>query len=280
MSVRTRIGTMLREPLVQFLLAGGLLFAGHGLWQTYGDRASRTILVTGADIERLAAIWAGEAGRPPSAEDIEALLAEHVREEVLFREALRLGLEEGDTVIRRRLAQKMRFLIEESDPPDAPAEADLVAAYKADPEAWAEPERLSFRHIPFSFAPDGASREDEIAAALGEIRRDPALATGLGDPFILSRSYENVSRLDTARLFGRDFADALFGVDGEGWTGPVASRLATHLVLVERRSDARVPPFDEVRDRVSAAVTETRWREANEAALARLLERYPVVIDR
>lgn len=280
MPQKSRIAAILREPLFQFLIAGAILFAVHGLWQTFNDRSARTIYVTGGDLERLATIWASEAGRAPSAEDVEALLAEHVREEVLYREALRLGLDEGDTVIRRRLAQKMRFLIEESDPPDAPTEADLLAAYEATPETWTEPDRLSFVHVPFSFSPDGDNRQTEMTAALADLRRNPALAEMLGDPFILSRSYDNVSRIDIARLFGREFADALFGTEGNDWTGPLPSRLATHLVRIEARQDARLLPFEEARDRVAATVTEARWRATNEAALAELLERYPVVIDR
>lgn len=241
--------------------------------------AEHTVIVTEGELQRMADIWASEAGRAPTRDDIEAILAEYVREEVLFREAERLGLGVGDTVVRRRLAQKMRFLIEESDPPNAPTEAELREAYEAAPEEYAEPARVSFIHVPFSFSPGGDTRAEEISASLTALRNDEANWRAIGDPFMLSRRYERATHADLTRLFGDRFADAVFLEASGKWSGPIRSRLAEHLVRIEELTPGHVPEFERVRDKVATAETEARWRSANEAALAKLMKRYTIILD-
>lgn len=272
---------LLKEPLVHFLLIGAIVFGLHSLWSARRVEADRTITISAAQVQRLSAIWAGEAGRDPTAQDVQRLLADYVQEEALYREALRLGLDRDDTIIRRRLAQKMGFVMTREGP-DAPlSEADLRTAYEENPQTYARPPRLSFTHVPFNFAAPGESREADMAAALETLSRAETLAdpARLGDPFLLSRVHIGLSETETARLFGQAFAAQLFSLEGEGWSGPHRSRLAWHLIKIDDRIDGGLPPFEEVIETVRTREIERRRRAANEAEMSKLLERYTVIIN-
>lgn len=269
-----------REPLVHFLIIGVLVFGGHGLWRALQADTDKTIHIDAAQLQRLSAIWAGEAGREPSADDVRALLAEYVREEVLYREAQRLGLARDDTIIRRRLAQKMGFLLEREGPAEPLSEAELRAAFDRDPSVYARPPRLGLVHVPFNFTADDSSREAEMDAVLGELTGagdvDPA---GLGDAFLLSRNHAGLSEVDVGRLFGRDFAAQIFSLEPNRWHGPLRSRLADHLVRIETRDEGGVPAFEAVVAEVRAREEEGRRRALEEAEMSELMDRYTIILD-
>ena len=274
--------SLLREPLIHFLVIGALVFTLHGLWSARQSTAERTIEISAAQMQRLSTIWASEAGREPTPEDIKSLIAEYVREEALYREALRLGLDRDDTIIRRRLAQKMGFIIGQTAPPAELSLAEIRAAYEQAPELYANPPRISFQHVPYNFAPDGQNRDNEMEAALANLVNpaDDTDWTKLGDPFLLSRTHEKLSEAEVARLFGRDFATDLFALQTRSkWTGPHRSRLAWHLINVTALDEGGTPAFEDIVDKVRVRETERREREVNEAAMSALLERYVVKLN-
>jgi hypothetical protein len=271
---------LLKEPLVHFLLIGTLVFAAHTVWQARQTTAERTIIISQDALQRLSTIWAGEAGREPTPDDVRGLLAEYVREEVLYREALRLGLDDDDTIIRRRLAQKMGFLLSNDADEQLLTEADLRAAYDANPEAYRQPPRISLVHVPFNFSPDGSSRASEITAIADLLESEDApRADTLGDPFMLARRHIDIDETSLARLFGREFAQAVFELPEGQWSQPLRSRLADHLVRIDRKSAGGIPPFEDVSQTVLNDETERRKRARDGAALAELLDRYDVIID-
>lgn len=272
---------LLREPLLHFLIIGALVFGVHTLWSRAQSDAERTISISAQQVQRLTAIWASEAGRAPNADDVKGLLAEYIREEVLYREALQLGLDRDDTIIRRRLAQKMGFVVTQDEAGPPLTEADLRAAFEANKETYARPPRLSFVHVPFNFPRDGGSREEEIEGALDALQADDPQEewTRLGDAFLLSRTHIDLTEVELARLFGREFARQVFGLEGSGWAGPLRSRLATHLVRIDGRAEGGIPDFEEIIETVRTRVTEERIRAANEAAMAELRARYTVIIN-
>ena len=135
---------LLREPFVHFVLLGGLLFAGHSLWQKHVVKTDHTIFVDPAEIQRQAQIFASENQRQPSETDLDGLLFAHIEEQALMREAKRLGLDEEDTIIRRRLAQKMRFMIEDVSVPELPEKAELQAWFKENPTYFIP---VSYTHL-------------------------------------------------------------------------------------------------------------------------------------
>lgn len=270
-----------REPLVHFLIIGALIFGVHGWWSERQAQADRTISISTEQIQRLATIWASETGREPTRAEMKSMLAEYQAEEVLYREALRLGLQREDTIIRRRLAQKMRFLVARDELVEPLSEAELAQAYEANKDSYARAERVDFMHVPFNFDADGDDRAEEMAAALRALETggSRADASEMGDPFLLSRTHKGMTRTELTRLFGRDFAAQVFALEGDDWAGPIRSRLANHLVRVQRRQKPEIPAFEGIREEVRAIETQKRVREANDAEMAKLLERYTFIIN-
>ena len=271
----------LKQPLVQFVLFGAVLFAVHAIWSCYVASEEQTIHVRTERLQQLSTVAADELGRSPTGEDMRRLLADYVREEVLYREALRLGLDRNDTIIRRRLAQKMGFLLNATEPQNPLGYAELRAAYEANPDLYAEPARISFDHIPFTASDETAPRTEDIAAALVALI-DPETDTDwteLGDPFLLSRTHIDIAQSELARLFGEPFAERVFQAERTGWMGPVQSRLATHLIRITQRTPRTVPPFEAVIEQVRAYETARRESAARDTAMQALIDRYTVILD-
>lgn len=262
-----------REPLVHFIILGTLLFAGHMLWQKHVTKADYTITVTAEEMERQALIFAGENRRQPTDEDLKALLFSHVEEQVLMREAQRLGLSEDDTIIRRRLAQKMRFIIEDVDTPDLPDEAELRSWFEANIDDFITAETRSFSHIYFSPETDGVAAEDRAATVLADLTSD---WQSLGDPFMLKREFKDLRVIEVTRLFGPAFAESVFAASEGSWQGPVESAFGLHLIRLNSITPKIVPTFEDARGDVEAAWQEKARRSANQNNLKTLMQKYTV----
>jgi len=276
----SRRGALVREPLVHFLVIGAILFGAHSVWTARQASSETTILISQDALQRLSAIWAAEAGREPTSDDVRGLLAEYVREEVLYREAQRLGLDEDDTIIRRRLAQKMGFLLSNDTQTLTLSEADLKQSYQENRVSYREPERVDLIHVPFGFATDGASRQSEMESAVDQLQgANPPPSETLGDPFMLSRTHADIDQANLARLFGQDFADAAFSLPDGQWSAPLRSRLADHLVKITARTKGGIPPFEDVVEEVRRRETERLERQRDASALEELMQRYRVIID-
>ena len=266
--------TRRRSPLAVFLLLGAGVFAvDRGL---EGPGGERVITVTDEQIGAIRERWAAQWGRPPTGRELSGLIDEAVREEVLYREALRRGLDRGDPIIRRRLAQKMTFLLEDRTEAPQAAAGDLDTYYAARAERYREPRRTTFRHVflsrdrPTDPQRDAAALLRAVQAADGDGWRR------LGDPFALLREYADRTDQEIAELFGGGFAAALPALAAGTWQGPVESAHGAHLVQVVGRVEPRLPALDEVRGRVADDLLESRRREQNRAALLALRERYEV----
>ena len=263
------------SPLVLFLLLGIGVFA-LDRWLADGDAERRVIAVTDAQIASISERWVAQWGRAPSGQELQGLIDEAVKEEILYREAQRLALDRDDPIVRRRLAQKMTFMLEDNTDVPAPAAHEVEAHYAAHAEQYREPRRTTFRHL-FLSADRRADPWTDAAALLHDLR-----AGGddrwrqLGDPFMLLREYADRTDQELAELFGGDFAAALPDLAVGEWQGPVRSAHGTHLVRVLGRREPRVPDLDDVRDRVVQDLVETRRRAQNQAAFEVLRERYEV----
>ena len=265
-----------RSPLVVFLLLGVAVFVVDRWLDDAG--AGRVVTVTEEQLGAIHERWAAQWGRPPTGRELEGLIDEAVREEILYREARRRGLDRGDAIIRRRLAQKMTFLLEDSaEAPStrAATAGDIETYYAAHAERYREPRRTTFRHVFLSTERREAG--GDAAALLREVRD----GTGdgwrqLGDPFMLLREYADRTDQEIAELFGGAFAGALPALAAGAWQGPLESAHGVHLVLVIGRTGPRRPALDEIRNRVAEDLLESRRRERNEAALRELRERYEI----
>lgn len=270
-----------RDPFVVFLAIGALLFALDWL---RGDGAEdKEIFVSRTEVARLADLWEAQSGRPPSADELEGLVQATVREEVLFREAVRLGLDQDDTIIRRRLAQKMGFLIDDNTRIPEPSPSELSAWFAARRERYEEPSRWSFRHVFYSVDRRGEQSAREQASS--DLRLLGAGGDGwraLGDPFMLQREYAARTAQDVAELFGRRFATALLEqqVSSAGrWFGPVVSALGLHLVQIREFVPQRQRSLEEARTQVLEDYRREQRERANDDAFRELRARYVVEID-
>lgn len=265
---------LLREPLLHFTLAAALIFLLYSLFAPGGRDGERTILVSEAELERMAALYASESGALPGPDDMQAMLADHVETAALAREARRLGLDQGDTVVERRLAQKMRFMVDDLTAVEEPGEDTLRAWYETHTDRFAVPARYSFDHVFFREAD-----ETRIEAAKIALSEDPQTWRALGDPFMLQRQYGELPLREIVRLFGPDFATSLEALDPEGgWQGPVRSAFGAHLLRLTAVMPARLPEFENVRDSVERDWREAARRRANAGAVAEIVARYDVEI--
>jgi hypothetical protein len=277
------IARWLREPLLHFLLVGLLLFAVYEVRQRGRDpeEASRRIELTTADVEQIGLAWVAQGRAAPTPDELRSLVDARVREEILYREAQALGLGEGDTIVRRRLAQKMEFLFEDVAALRQPTQSELQAWFDRNAEGFRVPPRATFRHLYFSPDRRGERAHDDAARALREIAAlpmDSPRAKAQGDPFMFQDYYGDRTPDDVARAFGSGFAQALFRLEPGAWSGPIESGYGWHLVWLDALIPARVPAFEEVERDALAEWTEEQRAGIREKAFLAMRARYEVVL--
>lgn len=255
-----------REPLVYFLFAGILLFFFNGFVDSSAQ--DYRIELTDADVNRLADQWQAQMGRAPSATELNGLTEQWIREEIFYREAMRLSLDENDVIIRRRLVQKLTFLTEDiaTSVPATPEE--LRTFYDDHLERYTDPDRYSFSHRYFS----SERREDAEADALAALT-DQHIA---GDPFMLQRNYAERSLREVGELFGVKFADALAQLPIGEWAGPIRSAYGWHLVDIQQHLPSASRRYEEVSNKVANDLRLKRREEANKAFYENLKKRYDI----
>jgi parvulin-like peptidyl-prolyl isomerase len=273
------LGEWLHEPLLHFLLIGALIFAGFnflGPPANKGDQGDRIVL-TEDDLRQLAVQWLAQGRPPPSPDQMRSLIDDKVNEEILFREAMALGLDKNDEIIRRRLAQKMDFLAEDVAALAVPSEAELKSWFAQNSARFALPPRVSFRHLYFSLD-RGPTARDAAAAALAKVADKPELTTAAADAFMFQDYYAEKTPEQVTREFGPDFTKAVFRLEPGAWRGPVLSGYGWHLIFVRALGPGRVPAFEEVETDVKAAWLDEKQRELKRSALEAMRARYTVVV--
>ena len=270
---------ILKEPLLHFLALGALIFLVYS-WLQGPVRPPATIDVSVAVQENLAAAFARTWQRPPTPEEMAGLIREHVREELAYREAQRIGLDQDDIIVRRRMRQKLELLTDELVARVPPDEATLRVWFDERAADYRQPAVLSFRQVYFNVDDDLPAAE---AAAQGLLLRlqanDGDVDIGLaGDRSMLPPASSNVTEDEIAARFGRAFADRLVELPPGEWLGPLRSGFGIHLVRIDTRFEGRVPEFREVRAAVERDwFAETR-RLAMDAYYERLAAQYDVVV--
>ena len=273
---------LLREPLVHFLLLGGILFGAYAYAErTHGGIESSTqIRLTIDDISQLVLVFRSQWRRNPTPDELRLLVEDRVREEVLYREAMALGLDKEDTIVRRRMAQKLQFLVE--DAARAPTREELETWYEPNRQRFALPSRLSFRHLYFSPDRRGNRARDDAAAALTKLAarpEDSSLAANLADAFMFQEYYRDRASDFLGKEFGPNFALAVTQLSPGSWQGPVESGFGWHLVFIDTLIPGRVPAFEEVEDDVRqawlAAQKAQSWKKAYQDMRAKYTLRLP-----
>lgn len=282
-ALASRARWLLREPLLHFLLIGVALFAVYAATRDGRSDAasSHEIRLTLDEIGQLVALFRAQWQRDPTADELQRLVESKVQGEILYREALAMGLDENDEIVKRRMAQKMQFLAEDVAAAREPSPAELQSFFAAHHELFAEPPRLSFRHLYFSPDRRGATARDDATQALARLSgqpQDAALARELADPFMFQDYYRDRAPDFVGKEFGPPFALAVAKLAPGSWQGPIESGFGWHLVFVDTVIPGRVPPLDEIEADVRVAWLGEQKKVAWQSAYREMRARYAVLM--
>lgn len=241
---------LLREPLLHFLLLGGLLFAVYA-WIGERDTPNATIVVDQGRVAALSAQFERLWHRAPTSTELQGLIDAWVREEILYREGLAAGVDRNDDIVRRRVVQKMRFLAETAVA-RVPTEAELEAWWRAHPQDYRVPPTYTLQQEYLDAQPGTSMLPSRLVGA---------------------------STADVARTFGTDFSDALTGLPTGTWSQPIRSGFGLHRVLIEARTAGGVAPLSDVRAAVERDFLAARTRQVEDEFYASARRRYTVEID-
>jgi hypothetical protein len=272
---------MLREPLLHFLLLGGALFALHATLN--GVRppsvSSARIEITKGDADQLRQAWQMQWKRPPTTGELDGLIAGEIRERILSREAMKLGLDQDDPIVRRRLAQKLEFLLQDVATILQPTEDELARYFAKSRSAYNVPAQLTFFHIYFS-STNRSNAEQDAKDVLQRLRAGNAegAAMTFADPFLLDVEFHDKPLPEIEQTFGREFSATVASLTIGDWQGPVRSTYGWHLVKVAARKDAREPTLAEVREKVQKDLAEDQRRRTNDEVFERLKSGYVIVV--
>ncbi|MCK3779753.1 peptidylprolyl isomerase [Ensifer sesbaniae] len=270
---------LLREPLVHFLALALLIFAAHGLLRGDADHPDK-IVVSASKIEQMATVFTKTWQRSPTADELKGMIDDYVKEEVLVRQALELGLDRDDTVVRRRLRQKIEFLNAADAVPVAVTDPELEAYLAANPAAFATDAKLAFEQLFLNPARHGDTMARDAAALLAELRsNDMADPASLGDVSLLPAAVQLTSKAAIDQMFGGALADGLEKAPLGQWTGPLASSFGLHLVRVTEHRPGRVPQLADIRDEVVREWENARRSELEQQRFGELLARYEVSVE-
>lgn len=264
------------DPVLHFILIGGLLVFVQAVANP--GASGREVVVSRDLVRGLRADYARRTGAVPTAQEEAALIEDYIRNEMLYREALALGLDEGDIVVRRRLIQKMEFLLEDEEPLKQPTDADLAAYLRAHAGRYASPEKVAITHVFVS-----ADRNPSPRAAARALAREIAAgrpAAELGNPFLRGRELPLYSERTLASIFGSAFAAEVMNLPIGEWSAPIRSSYGYHLVAVQNREPSRNAKLDEVRTRLLRDWRAEERQKANAKALSRLRAAYEVRLEK
>ncbi len=270
---------LIREPLVHFLFAGALLFGVYA-WlnpSVPGEQSGEAVQIGEGEIVWLRQTFANQWRRDPTPDEMAGLVATLVDEELLAREARAVGLDRNDTIVRRRLAQKMDFLAADTARIVEPEDAQLRGFYEAHDERYRTAAKISFSQIYFN-PRDRADAEADATAALRLTSGDAATWPADGDRLLLDSAYGDLDRQAVDSLFGPAFAQAIFALPSGAWHGPVMSAFGVHLVKTRDPRPAQLRPFEDVRDAVAADWRRERDIAAHASYMEKLRAKYGVMI--
>ena len=272
---------LLKDPLLHFLLIGALLFLVFELIKNPTGNQENTITITRGDIEAIQANFTRTWQRPPTESELESLIEEMVREEIAYREAVAMGLDQGDSVIRRRLRMKMELLVEDVAGLAPPTDEDLEKYLAENRESFRQQPQVSFMHVFLNSDKRGSGVENDAREILAKLsdQGPEADPESYSDPNMLPKELPLYYIQDIGRLFGVEFSRQILEVEPGAWTGPVWSSYGLHLVYVRERIEGRDPDLAEVRKEVEREWSAQRRKEFKQETYKKLRERYTVTIE-
>jgi hypothetical protein len=273
---------ILKDPLLHFLLIGAALFLLFGLFKGRAGNEENKIIITFGDIEALQASFSRTWQRPPTDDELSGLIEDKVRDEIAYREAVAMGLDQDDAVIRRRLRMKMELLVEDIAGLSSPTDEELAAFLQKNRDSFRQEPQVSFKQVYLNSEKRGVNVMEEAQKMLADLAAagpgaDPE---SFSDPNMLPKEFPLYYASDIEKLFGGSFANDLLQVEPGEWTGPLISSYGLHLVFVHESIPGRDPELSEVREEVEREWTAKRRREFKEETYKKLRQRYTVIIEK
>jgi hypothetical protein len=271
---------LLREPLLQFLALGAMLFALYGLAGKRSAEAPEKIVVSASRVANLGDGFARTWRRLPNQPELQGLIEDYIRDEVFYREGRAAGLDRDDVIIRRRVRQKMEFLADDMSLPQ-PSDEQLAAYLASNPEQFRAEDQLTFHQVFLSVTRRANTIESDskqVASILAQA--DGAVdATVLGDAFLLGEEFRNISPSKVTSIFGESFAKQISVTEKGRWQGPISSGFGQHFVFISEWVSGNLPPLDAVRPIVHREWANARRQEAEQKLYASLRNRYEIVVE-
>jgi hypothetical protein len=271
-----------REPLIHFFILGLSIFGLHAVL----DRKPESIVndpyrleVSSADVEWMRTIFNKQMGRGPTVQDLRGQVNQFIREQILSREAVAMGLDEGDIVVRRRLAQKMEFLFKDLSAMIDPTEEDLRKYYSENQWKFETQPLVTFTHVFFSVDKRGVEGAKKAAQLLIKEDSDPYKVTSRGDASILSPGCTKCGVKEIRNQFGTTFADTVKSLTPDTWHGPVVSAYGLHAVFIHERQDASLPSFHKIIDQVRADWMFTNQKANTRKVYGEIRSKYQVLVE-
>jgi hypothetical protein len=273
----SRFNSLVREPLVHFLIIGVVLFSIFEFRQEDSGETENLILISAGQVEQFSAQFERTRLRPPTETELAGLIDGYVRDEVYYREARAMGLDQNDGIVRQRMRLKLEFLLEDLTAEAAPGDEQLAQFMQRHPERFQIEPQLSFIQVYLN--PD--KRQDVVADAAESLSRLIAGASPEteGDRTLVEPEFVLASQYRIRNVFGEAFAEQLVALDPGGWTGPIFSGYGAHLVRVSAKQAGRFPELSEIRDEVERDYLSERRQELKDITYGKLREGYEVVVE-
>ncbi len=274
---------IVKEPLIYFFVLGFVVFGLHSFLDGTDQEKKDPFMVeiTSTDIEWVRSSWEAKIKRQPTERELQGLINRFIRDEILFREALAMDLDDRDLVIQRRLVQKLTFVLEDLAETVEPTDDQLKEYLEENQGKYLIPEMISFIQVYFS--PE--KRDDAMIDAqivLARLKSEKSLnedSVSSGDSIMIHASYHKKSFDEVAGVLGKQFADKLFTVNGKGWQGPIVSTFGQHLVYISERTASRMPQFDTIRDNIKNDFMYGRKKEIIDTAYTTAKSRYTILVE-
>ena len=269
---------LLREPLLHFLLIGAGLFVLFSFVNP-GDEireADDQIIVSEGRIAQLSSIFEKTWQRPPSKKELEGLIDDFILEEIYYRQAIEMGIDRDDTIIRRRLRQKVEFLTDDAASLVQPEEAELESFLAESADRFRKDSTYTFRQVYISPDKHGDGLDAHIEAQLEALRDGEDV---IGDSGLIDPAFKDESARGVDSTFGRNFSDELDKLELGKWLGPVRSGLGFHLIKLDARNPGEVPALADVRIAVEREWANEKRIETRKAVNEKLRAEYEIVIE-
>ncbi len=275
--MNSKVKTLLREPIILFILIGSVLYLLQALVFNTDPSTRKQITVTSEQLQQLENGFANTWMRPATQKELEGLIADHIRNEVFYREALAMGLEENDQVIRNRMRQKLELLMDNMASANVPSEQMLEAFLQENAKDFKKDYQVSF--IQVFVNPELHSDPRIVAENLLDQLHNGVSHEDLGDRTLMGYAFPEYSQTDVGRRFGTDFARQIMLVKSNDWSGPLNSGIGLHLIRIDHFEEGTLPELSEIRKSVEREWMARQKSELKAAAYEKLLEGYDVQIE-